>query len=96
MLPSEYALKHFLFSAIREPLGARQDMPWDNLMWGSDFPHSVGTFPNSTAWRKIIFENVPEPAIKKVTLTNPARFFGLDLEKDLTETPGALVSSQRR
>jgi predicted TIM-barrel fold metal-dependent hydrolase len=59
----------------------------DLLMWGSDFPHSVGTFPDSRVMLDDFFEGVPPAERKKVLVDNPVEFFGLDPEKDLTPTP---------
>ena len=94
MLPSEYIKKHFYFSFIRDPMAMkmRDLLPIDNLMWGSDFPHSVGSFPNSRAWLDIIFEGVPGDIRKKVLLENPTKFLGLDVSKPITETPGVMVA----
>jgi len=57
---------------------------------GSDFPHSVGTYPESPAYLKDAFSVIDEAAARKILLENPAEFFGLDLDADTTETP-ALV-----
>jgi predicted TIM-barrel fold metal-dependent hydrolase len=90
MLPSEYVRKHFLFGFIRDPLAMRlrEYLPEDHLMWGSDFPHSVGSYPKSRGWLDIIFEGVPETTRRKILVDTPAAFFGLDLSKELTPTPG--------
>ena len=88
MAPSEYCYKHFLFSFIRDPMAMklREFIPIDNLMWGSDFPHSVGSFPNSRGWIETIFEGVPADIKRKVLVENPVEFFGLDANKPITET----------
>jgi hypothetical protein len=50
-LPSEYVLEHGLYGIVREPLAVEMGrempdrMPLDHFWWGSDFPHSLGTFP---------------------------------------------------
>ena len=56
-------------------------------MWGSDFPHSVGSFPDSEAFLDEALAKVPEELRRKILLENPARFYGLDLDADITETP---------
>jgi hypothetical protein len=50
--------KHFHFSIIRDPLALdyTDKIPVDNLMWGSDFPHSVGSFPHSQDFIKSAFK----------------------------------------
>jgi predicted TIM-barrel fold metal-dependent hydrolase len=57
-LPSEYIRDHFYFGFVRDPLAIRlrDHLPVENLMWGSDFPHSVGSFPDSRKWLDIIFD----------------------------------------
>jgi predicted TIM-barrel fold metal-dependent hydrolase len=89
MRPSEYIAKHFYFGIVRDPLALkhREDLPAENLMWGSDFPHSVGSFPKSRYWLDVIFDDVPLSLRRKIMLENPAHFFGLDLDADITETP---------
>ena len=89
MAPSEYIAKHCYFSFIRDPLAMRMRdlLPIDNMMWGSDFPHSVGSFPESQAWIETIFDGVPPDIRRKVLLETPAAYFGLDLEKPITPTP---------
>ena len=89
MMPSEYVRKHFLFSFIRDPMAMklRDHLPVDTLMWGTDFPHSVGSYPKTREWLDIIFEDVPAPTKRQVLLETPADFFGLDLETPITPTP---------
>ena len=89
--PSEYVLDHFWFGIIRDPkaIAMRDHVPFDRLMFGTDFPHSVGTFPNSRKFLDDAFTGVDEKYFRKMLLENPARYFGLDLNKDITETPRA-------
>lgn len=96
MKPSEYIEKHCLFSFIRDPMAMqlRDKLPAENLMWGSDFPHSVGSFPESKKWMGIIFEGVPETLKRRILVDNPCEFFGLDPSKALTETPGVTVGAR--
>lgn len=91
LLPSEYVRRHFRFSFIADPLAMRlrEFLPSENLMWGSDFPHSVGTFPNSVKWLAEIFEGVPAALKHKILVENPCEFFGIDATKSITGTPAA-------
>lgn len=88
MLPSEYVRKHCSFSMIRDPMALRMLdlLPAENLMWGSDFPHHVGSFPNSQAYIAEAFADVPEALRRKMLLENVAAFFGLALEQPITPT----------
>jgi predicted TIM-barrel fold metal-dependent hydrolase len=89
--PSEYVLDHFWFGIIRDPraIAMRDHVPFDRLMFGTDFPHSVGSYPNSKQFLDGCFAGVPETYRRKMLLENPAKYYGLDLGKDITETPQA-------
>jgi predicted TIM-barrel fold metal-dependent hydrolase len=92
MTPSEYVFKHIYTSMVRDPLAIEmidrgEDLiPVDNLMWGSDFPHSVGTFPTSMEYLDKTFSGKDELR-KKICLDTPAAYYGLDVSKPITETP---------
>jgi predicted TIM-barrel fold metal-dependent hydrolase len=89
--PSEYIREHVYFGIIREPIVTKlgEFVPLERLMWGSDFPHSVGSFPNSRKWLDETFGGVDEKLKRTILVDNPARFFGLDAERDLTPTPAS-------
>jgi predicted TIM-barrel fold metal-dependent hydrolase len=89
ILPSEYVRKHCYFSIIRDPVALRMLdlLPAENLMWGSDFPHHVGSFPNARACIAEAFAEVPATVRRKILLENVAGFFGLPLERPITPTP---------
>jgi len=90
LTPSEYVARHCHFSIIRDPVAVQMIdlLPVDNLMWGTDFPHSVGSFPDSQAFLDSAFAG-HDDLRRRLTLENPARYFGLDLDADITETPAA-------
>ena len=94
MKPSEYIRKHCYFSFIRDVMSMklRNYLPVDNLTWGSDFPHSVGSFPESRTWLGRIFEGVPEDLERKILVETPCKFFNLDPTKAITETPGVTAA----
>jgi predicted TIM-barrel fold metal-dependent hydrolase len=89
-LPSEYVRQHCRFSFIADRLAMkfRYYIGLDLLMWGSDFPHSVGTHPHSRQFIEELFEDVPERERHQVLVENVCDFFGLDPQKELTPTPG--------
>ena len=96
MRPSEYIRKHCLFSIIEDPEALRLRehepyMPWvvENLMWGSDLPHGVTSFPNSRQSLELIFAGVPDRLRRKILVDNPCEFFRLDKTKPITPTPTA-------
>ncbi len=92
-LPSEYIKEHCLFGMIQErpaiKMGLAEIMPLDWFMWASDFPHSVGTFPKSRAYIDDAFAGVDDATRRKIVVENAAGYFGLDLGRDITETPAA-------
>ena len=90
-LPSEYINDHCWFGIIRDPraVSMRDHLPFERLMFGSDFPHSVGSYPKTRQFLDDAFEGAPESCWRQMLLENPARYFGLDLEADITETPAA-------
>ena len=100
-MPSDYIMDHCLFSFIRDPLAMRSRDLFPAgyvekaLMWGSDFPHSVGSFPQSQKWIDTIFDGTPEETKRRVLLETPAEFWGLDLDKELTPTPTAVGAAAR-
>ena len=89
--------KHFLFSFIADPIGmkVRDLIPVDNLLWGTDFPHSAGSYPHSRQTLDFIFPGVPESVKRKILVETPCKFFGLDPNKELTETPAAEAAAVR-
>ena len=89
--PSEYILDHCWFGIIRDPQAVKmhEHVPFDRLMFGSDFPHSVGSYPNTAQFLDDAFDGVPDELRRKMLLENPASYYGLDLEADITETPAA-------
>jgi Amidohydrolase len=60
MLPSDFFRRNVVLSFREDAIGIRlrdaigpDSMIWDIMMWGSDYPHSESTFPQS---RKILAE----------------------------------------
>jgi predicted TIM-barrel fold metal-dependent hydrolase len=89
LAPSEYTWRNFHFGIVRDPLALRMKdlLDLDRIMWGSDFPHSVGSFPESSRWVDEIFAPCTAEERRKVLVENPCRFFGLDPDAALTPTP---------
>jgi len=87
--PSEYILEHCLFGMIRDVplLHMGELIPLDHFVWGSDFPHSVGTFPNSAQFVKEHFGSMDADLRRKILVTNICGHLGLDPDAEITETP---------
>jgi predicted TIM-barrel fold metal-dependent hydrolase len=50
----------------------------DRLMWGSDYPHTEGTFPHSQEQIVKDFLGVPESEVHQMVAGNAARLYGVD------------------
>lgn len=50
----------------------------DRLMWGSDYPHTEGTFPHSQAQIRRDFAGVTESEVYQMVAGNAAKLYGLD------------------
>jgi len=88
-MPSEYVRQHFMFNFIddRMAVQSRYHMGIDMIAWGSDFPHSVGTYPHSREIIADLFAGVPDSERRRMLVTNIAGFYGLDVGKAITPTP---------
>jgi len=50
----------------------------ETLMWGSDYPHSDGTWPESTKVLNTLLANTPRDVVHKITCENAARLYGIE------------------
>jgi len=46
-------------------------------MWGSDYPHTEGTFPHSSEQIAKDFAGIPESEVSQMVVGNAARLYGL-------------------
>jgi predicted TIM-barrel fold metal-dependent hydrolase len=46
-------------------------------MWGSDYPHADGVWPESSKYIEEQFGHLPAEITRKVTCENAANFYGL-------------------
>ena len=51
----------------------------DNLLWGSDYPHTECTWPESRRVIREMFDGVSDEDLGKITFSNTARVFGFSL-----------------
>jgi predicted TIM-barrel fold metal-dependent hydrolase len=54
-----------------------EDMGVETLMWGSDYPHPDGVWPESEKYIKDQFSHLPAEVTRKMTCDNVAKFYGL-------------------
>lgn len=78
--PSAYFREHFYWGFIYDRLGIRlrYEIGVDKVMWGNDFPHSAGDWPNSRKVIADVFSGVPEDEKQKMLVDNTVNFFHLN------------------
>jgi predicted TIM-barrel fold metal-dependent hydrolase len=77
--PSRYLREHCYWGFIYDRIGLRlrYEIGIDRMMWGNDFPHSAGDWPNSRGVIEDTFHAVPEDERAKILAGNAAEFFHL-------------------
>ena len=65
----------------RADIEMRDEIGLDSIMWGSDFPHPEGTWPNTGKYYKETFSGIPEEDGRKILGGNAVEFYGLDHDK---------------
>jgi predicted TIM-barrel fold metal-dependent hydrolase len=79
--PSDFFRENVVLSFQEDAIGIRlrDVIGVDNMMWGSDYPHSESTFPQSRKILAEILSGVPEPEQAKIVGGNAARVYGFDV-----------------
>lgn len=77
--PSFYFRRQFwaTFEDDRAGVLTRELIGVDRLMWGSDYPHTEGTFPYSREQVARDFAGIPEAEVYQMVAGNAARLYGL-------------------
>ncbi len=83
MYPSDFFHNNVYLSFQEDSVGIRlrDIIGVDNLMWGSDYPHSESTFPYSRRILDEILAGVPEDEQARIVGTNAANLYHFDLAK---------------
>jgi predicted TIM-barrel fold metal-dependent hydrolase len=83
MRPSDFFHRNVFLSFQEDAIGIRlrDAIGVDNLMWGSDYPHSESTFPQSRKILAEILAGVPEEEQAKIAGANTARLYGFDIAR---------------
>jgi predicted TIM-barrel fold metal-dependent hydrolase len=84
MAPSDYYRRNCAVGAScvpRADLELRAAIGPDQIMWGSDYPHPEGTWPNTGEYLKTTFAGFPEADGRKILGDNAVQFYGLDRDK---------------
>ena len=78
MLPSEYWRRNCWATFQSDPVGIRNldFLGEDRVMWGSDFPHPDGVWPDSRDYIAKDLDGFPDDVRHKVICGNAARLYG--------------------
>jgi predicted TIM-barrel fold metal-dependent hydrolase len=79
--PSEVWAHNFGIGASflsRAEVLMRKEIGIDVIMYGSDYPHVEGIWPNTKMYMREIFAGVSEPEVRKLAGENAIRFYRLD------------------
>jgi predicted TIM-barrel fold metal-dependent hydrolase len=81
--PSDFFHRNVVLSFQEDAIGIRlrDVIGVDNMMWGSDYPHSESTFPRSRKILADILAGVPEDEQARIVGSNTARVYGFDLAR---------------
>jgi predicted TIM-barrel fold metal-dependent hydrolase len=78
--PSEYFRSNCFATYERDAIGVRlwDVLGEDNIMWGSDYPHPDGTWPESQKFLEREFDGIPEKVRRKIVHDNAAKLYHLN------------------
>jgi predicted TIM-barrel fold metal-dependent hydrolase len=81
--PSDFFHRNVFLSFQEDAIGIRlrDIIGVDNMMWGSDYPHSESTFPQSRQILAQILAGVPEDDCAKIVGGNTARLYHFDMAR---------------
>jgi predicted TIM-barrel fold metal-dependent hydrolase len=77
--PSEYWRRQCKATFQFDPISAKliDDIGVETMMWGSDYPHTDGIWPESTKYIEEQFAGLSPDIVHKITCENAAKFYGL-------------------
>jgi predicted TIM-barrel fold metal-dependent hydrolase len=81
MLPSEYFARNCYIGAsqiLPAEVSRRDEIGVDRILWGSDYPHSEGSFPYTRKALRVTFAGVPESEIRMMAGQTAAEVYGFD------------------
>src|SRR3989454_5201146 len=83
MRPSDFFHRNVVLSFQEDAVGIRlrDVIGVDNMMWGSDYPHSESTFPQSRKILAEILTGVPDDEQAKIVGANTARVYRFDVAR---------------
>jgi predicted TIM-barrel fold metal-dependent hydrolase len=79
MKPSEYWRRQCKATFQYDRVGTKliDEMGVETLMWGSDYPHPDGVWPESEKYINEQFKDLPADVTHKMVCENAGRFYGL-------------------
>jgi predicted TIM-barrel fold metal-dependent hydrolase len=79
MKPSDYWRRQCKATFQFDRIGTKliDEMGVETLMWGSDYPHGDGVWPESSKYITEQFGHLPADVTHKITCENAGRFYGL-------------------
>jgi predicted TIM-barrel fold metal-dependent hydrolase len=79
MKPSDYWRRQCKATFQFDRIGTKliDDMGVETLMWGSDYPHGDGVWPESSKYIREQFGHLPGETTHKITCENAGKFYGL-------------------
>src|SRR5687767_8959040 len=82
MPPSAYWRRQCWATYQTDPVGLKliDELGADKIMWGSDFPHPDGVWPDSREYIAREMAAVPAGIQRKIVCENAAQLYGFDLE----------------
>lgn len=81
MKPSEYFARNVGLGAScmpRREAELREQIGLENIMWGSDYPHPEGSWPETREQIAATFGGLPERDVARMLGGNALRFYGFD------------------
>lgn len=91
MKPSEYFRRNIFLTYINDEVGLNnlRFTGDDHFMWSGDYPHGASTWPNSvkSVTKEASGCNLSEATVRKLTLTNVANLYGIDLDEVAQPSP---------
>jgi predicted TIM-barrel fold metal-dependent hydrolase len=79
MKPSDYWRRQCKATFQFDRIGTKliDDIGVETLMWGSDYPHPDGVWPESSKYIEEQFGHLPADVVRKITCENAGKFYGL-------------------
>jgi len=89
--PSEYFRRHGHASFQEDPIGleTRKWMGVDSILWGNDYPHLEGSWPNSAKVIDAFPSDITREEKAKIIGLNAAKLFNIDVPKEYRLTDAA-------